>query len=434
MKLVYNLYPYLFIFLIGGLLTNCDGLLDADNPNNLLEENLDDPRAFNSMVNGVQATTTRAFANILTPYSVGTDEMIWIGSRDAWQQLNFGSINDINNEFTDAAFFFVAEARWWADEVISRGEGFDQSAINSDDLVRAYLYGAITYTFIADMFDDFVVDSDKREAAPAVGADKMSALYDRALGYLNKANALKANDFQILSMLARVNQAKAIWSKVNPVNTSSPLVASSEAASFAQQALAAGDADGYFKLPVISTARPGGLPIASEVNSRLEMRLSDEYVISDGKRVVSPDDGDASTSISLMDPIDNVADPALFKIVSDFANSFLDFDFVMTSTREMHLILAENALAGGDDAGFATNINNLRALDGLSDYSGQVDATELLIHSRRTNLYLQGRRLADHYRFDDPSVYWLDGRPAKSNPGTFFPITISEIQANPNIN
>ena len=99
------------------------------------------------------------------------------------------------------------------------------------------------------------------------------------------------------------------------------------------------------------------------------------------------------------------------------------------------LILAEAALSQGDDAGFMTQINALRALDSkLSAYSGQVDAMTLLKHSRRVNLFLQGRRIADHYRFEESATDWQSSTDAVVNPGTFFPITITEIRANPFIN
>ena len=56
--------------------------LDTDNPNNLVEEDLD-IRAFGPMVNGLEAVVVRAYGNILAPYSTASDEMVWSGSRDA---------------------------------------------------------------------------------------------------------------------------------------------------------------------------------------------------------------------------------------------------------------------------------------------------------------------------------------------------------------
>ena len=50
------------------------------------------------MVNGFEASVTRAYGVILAPYAVTTDEVSWIGSRDAWQQLMLGNdVDNINN-------------------------------------------------------------------------------------------------------------------------------------------------------------------------------------------------------------------------------------------------------------------------------------------------------------------------------------------------
>ena len=178
-----NILKYFGIVFSILLFNNCS--LDADNPNNLLEEGLD-IRAFGPLVNGLEGVVIRAYGNILAPYSVASDEMIWIGSRDAWQQLNFGNVDGIGHEFVDGAYFYVNEARYWADDVIARGVEFSTSnafsASNKADLARAYMYGAVIYIVIADMFDDFVVGSAKTEAAPPVGESNMGSLYDTALG------------------------------------------------------------------------------------------------------------------------------------------------------------------------------------------------------------------------------------------------------------
>ncbi len=307
---------------------------------------------------------------------------------------------------------------------------------------RAYLQAAFIYMMIADMFDDFVTTSNKREAGNPVGPGNMSTLYDQAIDYLDKGMALAISDDLTTGMMAlkaRAQFSKGLWAKVNPVNTADPLVSSSEAATTAAAALGMMSPDYKFYLETDPGApgTVGGLDIASEVNSRLEMRISAEYIIPDaaGTRIANLDDGDPTTSISLMDPIDNVPSPELYNIIKTFTDAFLYPDYVVASAREMHLILAEDALANDDMDGFTTHINHIRVdLDGLTAYDGQIDAVDMLNHMRRTNLFFSGRRIADHYRFDDPSVYWTNSSPAVSSPGTFFPITITEIQANPNIN
>ncbi len=100
----------------------------------------------------------------------------------------------------------------------------------------------------------------------------------------------------------------------------------------------------------------------------------------------------------------------------------------------MHLILAEAAAAGNTSVDFDTQINAIRSLDGLTDYSGQISELEMLQHTRQVNLFLQGKRLHDMYRFDISSPQWETNSTAETSPGTFFPIAITECRANPEVN
>jgi len=120
--------------------------------------------------------------------------------------------------------------------------------------------------------------------------------------------------------------------------------------------------------------------------------------------------------------------------VDAFAAGGLDASMTEASAREMHLILAENELAtNGDTPTFRAQINAVRSLDGLPDYTGQVTAMAILEHERQVNLLFQGRRLADHYRFGSKDPLWLSNSTTVSKPGTLFPITITEIRSNPNV-
>jgi hypothetical protein len=102
----------------------------------------------------------------------------------------------------------------------------------------------------------------------------------------------------------------------------------------------------------------------------------------------------------------------------------------------MHLIVAEAALAAGNTAGFATAIKALRAIDGLTAWTGgagQPTALAMLQYERQSSLFLTGRRLADEYRFGLPAANWNAGSQALTQPGLFLPITSRECLSNPNI-
>src|SRR5688500_4083191 len=96
------------------VLPSCD-ILDVNNPNNLTQESIEAPAAAAALVNGALAANARGISNVWLGYLMTTDEVVWIGSRDAWGQLDQGFISNAGNEFSDAAFPLVTQARWVAD-------------------------------------------------------------------------------------------------------------------------------------------------------------------------------------------------------------------------------------------------------------------------------------------------------------------------------
>jgi starch-binding outer membrane protein, SusD/RagB family len=405
--------------------TACKGLLDVKNPNNIAEESLNNPQAAAQQANGVEASTTRMLSAVSVPYGVATDELDWIGSRDAWLNLEKGAISNYLNEFTDGAFPYVGEARYLGDQTVKRLEAFNASnALTSkESLARTYLYTAITYATIADMWDDFAFSS-KTTPAPAVGRANMVKLYDTAIGYLDKALPLAGTDvdmqYAITAWRARVKQGKAIWQKITPEGQTpaNPLVNDAGANTDARAALAVKPGgDDEFRLTSNVEAQPG-INIWFEVNGRNESKI-----------------GTAFTTLN--DPITGTRDPVSAAIAAEFkAFGSQDGVFTMTSDREMHLILAEGALATSDLVTFQTEINAVRALDALPDWTpaSTVTASAILQHERMANLMLMRRRLADLYRFGKKVKEWATDpnfKSAVNTPGLLFPIPNIERLANP---
>lgn len=97
-------------FALGLMLPACN-ILDVNNPNNLKEDDVLQSSAASAVVNGAVAENADGIATQWLGYLMATDEIVWIGSRDAWGQLDQGFVANPANEFTDAAFPDVAEAR-----------------------------------------------------------------------------------------------------------------------------------------------------------------------------------------------------------------------------------------------------------------------------------------------------------------------------------
>ena len=439
--------------LVLGLLVGvagCDSLLQVKDPTSISGEDILKISAANGMVNGALSGVARGYGNILAAYTTATDEMQWTGSRDDYRNLDLGNTGDPFNEFTDAQFTSLAQGRWMADEAIrileihTASTEADSQLTDPVNLGYAYLYSAIARVIIADMYDDYVFSNRQEAGMPfgeRFGGNAMSTLYTDAITRLTTAMSIAQTfgdaglEMAALAMRARAHHAMAIWGKVGrrPIDTSNNgLVTTANGVADARAVLAAAVPDYRYGFQYSSNTISAG--IAGWVNSRQEMRMAPTFATPDPN-------GPAFLAVSLTDLIDvNTVSPELFRLIDDFTNnSNTTYPFLtVVSAREMHLIIAEDALASGNVAGFTTAINNLRALDaGLTPFvnggAGMPTAADLLVHSRATNLFLMGRRLQDLYRFGLRSAEWDNTSDAVVAPGTFFPISITECRANENL-
>jgi hypothetical protein len=444
------------VWLLAGL-AGCSGLLDVDNPNSVPIEEISNPAAAKSLANGVHASVGRAWNDGITLMSVASDELRWVGSRDAWNTLDRGSISEPTNEFVDAAFPYLGEARWFADTAIHQLESFRAARTlpDTNDLARVYLYGAIIYTALGNFFEDFPLASSMRKAAPPVGPANMAQTFDSAIAYTTRGiaalQALRPGDriadleLALTTARAWARYSKAAWGVgAPPLNQ---LVNDAGAVADAQPAIGMattlGKPDWVYGFHYGSNTAPFNteIMVGFTVNERLENRVGDDYIVPDAEN------SKKVGSVRLADPITGALDPVLSSIIF---GTFGEGKFgglsgktphnryaavPVLSVRELHLIIAEARLAAADTSGFTTEINALRALNpGLPPYDPSNPAhptpLALLQHERRVNLFIQGRRLWDQYRFGVRGQ-WADGSEALTKPGTLLPITITELQSNP---
>jgi hypothetical protein len=414
-------------------LAGCD-ILDVENPNNLVEESIRNQAAASAVVNGSEALVYSAISNVWQVYLLPTDDLVFIGSRDGWLELELGNLSNPNNEFIDAAFPAVAEARWMADEAV---EIIDEhiaegNEIGDADLLRARanLYAGLIYMIIGETMEDFAF-SDKTESGPPVGPTNMQGVFDDAVGYLNTAvTAAQAADneaveLQALMIRARAQHSRAVWGKIKPSISGNPLVNDAGASADAMAALAL-LASNSALTPTYSAVYDGatiGNSMASWINDRKENNIDSTLVVIAGN--AAPD----GIQVVLMDPIDDVEDPVVDSRVRAFRSDGLLYpNLDLATAAMMNLILAEAALEAEDSDDFAMYINATRG--GLTDFSGQIAEQDMLIHARRVNLLLMGTRLHDMYRFGITDSHWLGTSVAITAPGTLFPISIMEIRAN----
>ena len=414
---------------------------NVTNPNAIEESALGDAASAPTLANGLNSAVTRMITSVYGPYSVASDELTWVGSREHWGALDAGDVSNPTNEYTDVAYAFASEARWLANYTTSRLESFDAAGKlrNRADLARTYVYAAVAYLTIGDNYDDFVLASDRTKAAAPLGEANMVQMYDSAVAYLDRAlpiaTSLNNADLrsQVLGLRARAKFSKAVWRLLKPGRTTptNPLVNDAGANADAAAALAV-MTSGYRYRVIATSANTGTNNVGSEMNSRQEIRAGGDYINPDPSRSnLQPLPGIAG--IKLTDPVSGAPDPVIAKAIDECCrvSSTTLIPFTLTSWKEMQLILAEAALAQGNSPEFQTRINAVRAADQLPAWDGTTpSAREILIHERRVNLFLQSRRMHDLYRFGLKADRWLSNS-ISALKACFFPITAIERQSNP---
>lgn len=438
------------------ILSGCSGLLDVDNPNNLVEEAIQQEAAANGVVNGALWHVSEALGDVWEGPAVVADELYWIGSRDAWGALDQGFITDELNEFTDAAFPNLGQAVWMAQNAVEILEFHTANAAAPGDFAvdrgRAYMLRGMILMVVAESQDDMTFSYKQVDGAPvstgnatlgqgtdevpSISLGSMNAVMDQAIADLGTAiAAFTAEGETALLLDATALRARAHMSRaIMDAPMGGGAIAFAAALPDANYVLANGDAD--YRFNISFSAASTDCNMCGNVNDRKENQVDLSLVTVDASNDV---DG-----INLQDPLGDGDDLALISLLNQWkGGNYTDSgnqypDLTVASARLMHLILAEHELAtNGAGAAFNTHINNLRAIDSYpTSYTGGTEVA-ILQHHRRVNTVLQGLRLQDMYRWGiepstangtDPAAVWAPTAPSRN--GALLPITIIEVRAN----
>ena len=431
---------------------------DVKNPNAITEDALGGSSIAANLANGLGASLTRAQSAVLGPNGVVSDELTWVGSREAYRQLDEGAVTDPRNEYTNEnGFPFVAEARWYADFVTEDRmppllAGVDSQRVKPE-AARALLYSAMVHTIIGEMYDDFVVTRVRASQTASLGVARFDTVFQIAIDRATRGLAIAQNlgnaplQRDLTAIRARARHSRAIKASLRVARAAAaagspaaapaqPLINDAATTADAQAAIGLMTAGYRFRLTPQTPTLPG-INVGFEMNTRLETRAGAAY-INPNAAGTRPLDG--LPGIRLTDIGNPVATPdaALARAIDECCRAAVGqlMPMVMLSEVEMQLIVAEAALAAANTPAFEAAINNVRARSSkpaitVAGLPGGVTARDLLVHERRVNLFLQNRRLMDHYRFGIPADRWVNQNIAIRR-HCFFPISFGEKLSNPN--
>lgn len=409
------------LFVAGLLFVSCDQILSVDNPTALTEDDLQNPEIASNTVNGALGTLMSKEGISMSQMAQVTDETNWVGSFDSYRNNNLGLL-ERENQYINNAWNSTGEARWMADRALQQMQDFDDQGVLDDpvQLGRAHLFAGLVRVLIAERWDDFVF-SDRTEAAPPLGEEEMRGLFDDAVNHfdeaINIAESAGANELRQRAFALRVramhSQRVREIIKQGESPASDPFVTSQEVQDAAEEAIQEISNDFSWIYDYNSANMTNTLHF--NVMSRQEFAFTD-----------FPDD-----------PVTEETDTRLLAFQNRYedSQSFGDTRAPqrVISARMVYLIAAESYM-GEDDDMVRTHLNTIREdIDGLPPITEDHDLQDALLHERYANLYFQGLRLHDMYRFGDESEFWIDRSHTLQNPGRLLPIPSGEINANPHL-
>jgi hypothetical protein len=418
----------------------CEGLLDVENPASINDEDIRRAEGAELWANGALRTVQEGWDGMLAVASASSDELTFVGPHGWWGELDRGNVATLTNNALNREYRPLASGEWMAREALHVLDSLDAAGELGDpeqeSLSRTYLYSAIVNTALADWMEDYA-PSNRIEGGDALGPENMDELFEKAINHATLGLAIASDEElerNLLAARARARHAQRVRERVYPPpadQSEGGFVADASAVDDAEAALA--NDPGDWRYEFLFEPSVVGSTTAAEMNCLINLRVGDVYARP------TPDNLRAG-EIILLDPIDQVPDPWLeefvFAVQEHPGGGCANVPLTAFSAREMHLIVAEDALARGDLDTFAEQVNTVRSARDLTPWmpDSDVSARDLLIYERQTQLFLTGRRLTDMYRFGVTSETWDPGSAALQAPGTLFPIPQGEIEANCHLN
>jgi hypothetical protein len=394
------------------LLGACDDLFNVDNPVDILEEDLDDPRTVPALSNAAEAAVAGAYDLAVLYGELVGDGSIHVSTNQGNLALDRGILGEFN-ERAEAVYNQMASARWTAGEVTRRLEALVKDPTKDAAVARSYYWDAVARITLADLHEEVPFDGGAPQTPVQV--------YEGAIQLLQKA----------ADVAAAANQPNYV------------------AAAYGTMARAYRSL--YFErggdISQLQRAREAALKaLAIKADYRIDVRyqtpgssnrLYGSWLTSLNYDVMDP------AHAYLRDPASKQLDPRVKhgpavgatlgdSLYQQLKYSTRDTDIRVASWQEAELVLAEHALLTGDLAQAVTRINRVRAAAGLPPFSA-TDAAAIraqLIYERRAEFWLELRRWQDMRYYDLVPDRW---NPAQKQAGVDrrFPVSLRERSTNP---
>ncbi|MEJ2206112.1 MAG: hypothetical protein P8170_18610 [Gemmatimonadota bacterium] len=404
----------------------CNSLLDVDLPGNLTSEDLDNPQLAETLVLGAQGDFECAYGSWIYATSAWTTETQIVDNNrvsiemaqrlpEYWTQGGGGGCGGI------ALYRPLQTARVQADLALELVGSFEIDQSEKDFLMgKAHVYQGFSTQLLAEAHCEVTFDAGplvSRTAAFERAADNFTS----AIGLLGTVTSgARASEAQYLLNAAHIGRARA---NLN-AGALSTVVADARFVT---------DPDYEFIATFDSEPARRDNPVYININEILRFSIGPMY------RGNAPDYDGLRLTGGVEDPriplehlglvgYDNLTDVWVQKKYTSRGA-----DMPITSWDEAQLMIAE--VMGGQDA--VDIINTLRARHPTLPMFSSADPAEIAAQvqdEKKKELFLEGTRIGDKLRWNEPWVTGLNqrGEPYNDN-ATCMPVPYGETLTNPNI-
>lgn len=398
------------LLLLVPLLAACDSLLDATNPSQVLESDLDNPALAGTLRDSALGRFECAFTSYVISTGVLAQELInssgWANITD-WGRLGegvgttTGTCPTTSNASAMGAYTAIQQARYLAEDGVRRIENFSAAAVPDRDLLLAQLnvYAGYSRLLLGEGYCEMAID----EGPLLTRADVVRSAIERFDAAESFAVGVGNEGLRFLAVLGRARARLDLG----------------------EHAAAAEDA-----------ARiPSGFVWNAQYSSSQPLRENRVFNINRPNRFLSVEPGRYAhlTVEGVPDHRVPVSSSGLLGHDGITAHwyqlkySSAASPIPLASWEEAQLILAEARPAEAVAA-----LNRLRAAEGLPAYTGN-GSLEDVLEERRRQLFLEGHRLNDMVRHGLPFPTGFNHKGQQYGPITCMPLPEQEWRSNPNL-
>ena len=388
----------------------CGDLFTVDNPGSLTIADLEEPDLVPALAATPEGVVCDAWDGMAAANALQSDDVTFISSFTFTELHMWGHMEGFNT-VQNGAWNSLSSARWIADEAVRR---LQESNPGDTTIVRGIFWEAFARIGLADHFKEVPFNGEAPLAPDVVLEQTLSALDQvaqsgnpdlRAAALATKARVHRSLYFERgrdMGQMASAMQAAEAALAVKPDFY------------FACRYQQPGSLNGlntYHQSITGVIIDPRNVAIEDPVSGMVDPRI--------GARVGPPE---------LAAPPPHTGDVHRF-----FKYDGLDADLPVSRWQEARLILAEAHLVAGNYQEAVNQINLVRAAWDLPPFSSMdtAEVYEQLIHERRLEFMVEGRRLQDHRYYDIKPWQW-DEVTKQLGTNRRWPVSSEELAGNQN--